>query len=48
MWKQKMKSFLKSCCSDSVIRVYFRMQVGTRVSETVMEERLSFAERHDY
>lgn len=49
MWEQKMKDFSKSCCcSDSVIYVYFRIQVGTRVSETVMEERLSFVEKHGY
>lgn len=49
MWEQKIKGFSKSCCSDIVICVYFRMQVGTRVSERRRkEERLSFMERHGY
>lgn len=43
-----MKEFSKSCCSDSVICVFIGMQVGTRVTETVVEERLSFIERHGY
>lgn len=41
----------KSSCSASVICNYTsntRMQVGTGVSETVVEERLSFIERHGY
>lgn len=33
----------KSFCSDSIICVYVRMQVGTKVSETVMEERHGYA-----
>lgn len=40
MWEQRMK--------DSIICVYIRMQVGTRVSEIVMEESLSFTERRGY
>lgn len=43
-----MKDFWKNFCSDSMICVYIRMQAGTRVSETVMEERLSLIERHGY